>query len=210
MCWSDRLQRSYEVSRSKELSTMHIVLATIFLPLLREIILSNTGLPSQYDSESTLLSLTQLLMVNWLVRCLHLPTRESWSPRLWSCQLSLASNALTPDKCLTLTHEDAPVCTPLMDSFVTPVPTGCFPKVAWPSALLCSDESLLSFVVSKSSIWYIILPYSNTLRIVFMSLKRKFQSSKVLIFKVLKTVYINQPLKRKTFRGDLSHSSAHG
>lgn len=42
-----------------------------------------------------------------------------------------------------------------------------------------------------------------------MSLKRKFQNSRVLIFKVLKTVYINQPLKRKTFRGDLSHSSAH-
>lgn len=64
MCWSDRLQRSYEVSQSKELSTMHIVLATIFLPLLREIILSNTALPSQYDFESTLLSLTQLRMVN--------------------------------------------------------------------------------------------------------------------------------------------------
>lgn len=53
-----------EATKSLEakLSTMHIVWLW-FLPLLGEIILSSAALPSQYDFESTLLSLTQLLMV---------------------------------------------------------------------------------------------------------------------------------------------------
>lgn len=53
------------LSLSKQRTFLHAhSLAMIFLPLLGEIILFNAALPSQSDFESTLLSLTQLLMVN--------------------------------------------------------------------------------------------------------------------------------------------------